>query len=68
MATRDKEWPGFTQWYCCPNCHRLWTFQGKDVVALDPKLALSAAIPTPGVPALPCSLCEGGEQSLLAEI
>jgi hypothetical protein len=68
MATRDKDWPGFTQWYCCPTCGRLWTYQGKDVVALDPKLALAAGKPSDGVPAQPCSLCEGGEQALLAEI
>ncbi|HZS12511.1 MAG TPA: hypothetical protein VFA38_09680 [Nitrospirales bacterium] len=68
MATRDRDWPGFTQWFCCPTCRRLWTSQGKDIVALDPKLALAPAIPSPGVPARLCSICEGGEQSAVAEI
>jgi hypothetical protein len=68
MATRDRDWPGFTQWFCCSTCGRLWTYQGKDIVALDPKLALAAARPSDGVPERTCSVCEGGEQSLVAEI
>ena len=68
MGTRDKDWPGFTQWFCCPTCRRLWTHQGKDIVALDPKLALSSASPTDGVPARACPICEGAEPGLVAEI
>lgn len=35
MAVRDREWPGFTIWYCCQECGRLWPYQEAGVVALD---------------------------------
>src|SRR5438034_11747719 len=25
VAQRDREWPGYTQWYLCPVCSSLWT-------------------------------------------
>ncbi|WP_447980477.1 hypothetical protein [Candidatus Nitrospira bockiana] len=68
MATRDRDWPGYTQWYCCPKCHRLWTFQGKEIVVLDAALALAPAQPTAGIPPRLCSVCEGKTASVAAEI
>jgi hypothetical protein len=68
MGTRDREWPGYTQWYCCPQCHRLWTFQGTEVVALDPKFALGAANSTDGVPEKTCTVCQGEQPAPVAEI
>jgi len=61
MATADREWPGYTQWYCCPQCRRLWTYQGKDkeMVALDHKFAIAPAVPSKDVPARLCIACEG---------
>ena len=41
MAVRDREWPGYTIWYCCQDCGRLWTYQGLDVVALDLNCSLA---------------------------
>ena len=43
MAVRDREWPGYTIWYCCQDCGRLWTYQGLDVVALDLSCSLGPA-------------------------
>jgi len=68
MATRDANWPGYTQWHCCPSCRRLWTLQATEMVVLDPSLALGPAIPTPGVPARTCASCEGRYSSVAAEI
>ncbi len=68
MAMRDREWPAYTQWYCCPTCHRLWTFQGTEVVALDTKFALAPARPSNGVPARICTVCEGDHTAPVAEI
>ncbi|MEW6545070.1 MAG: hypothetical protein AB1411_15860 [Nitrospirota bacterium] len=68
MATRDREWPAYTQWYCCPVCRRLWTSQGTDVVALDQCHALGPAYPTDGVPAKLCTVCEGERTMPVAEI
>jgi len=61
MATSDREWPGYTQWYCCPRCHRLWTYQGKEkeMVALDLKFALGPASASEGTPPRLCIACEG---------
>jgi hypothetical protein len=67
MAYRDRDWPGYTQWYYCHNCSRLWTHQGKEIVALDPKYALGPAQPSDGVPYQVCTMCEGGRASV-AEI
>ena len=49
MAVRDREWPGYTLWYCCQDCGRLWTYQGSDVVALDPGCSLGPAMAGDGV-------------------
>jgi len=68
MAMRDREWPGYTEWYCCPSCTRLWTNQGKDIVALDPKFALGPATPTEGVPLQTCKVCHEKEAISVAEI
>ena len=61
MAIRDDQWPGYTQWYCCDHCRRLWTFQGDEMVVLDTQLALAAASATPGVPGRRCPACIGME-------
>ncbi len=63
MALRDREWPVFTQWFCCTGCGRLWTYQGSDLVVLDRKYALGRAIPSLEVPERICSVC-AGEQPL----
>jgi len=68
MATRDHDWPGYTFWYCCPECGRLWTFQGTDVVALDPNYALGPAKPSEGIPKQTCAICDGTQQTPAAEI
>lgn len=68
MATRDREWPAYTQWYCCPSCHRLWAFQGAEVVALDSKFALGPAVASEGVPARTCTVCQGERTVPVAEI
>ncbi len=59
MARRDQEWPGYTQWYSRPDCRRLWTYQGRDLVVLDHRVTLGPCRPTPGVPSQLCSLCQG---------
>ena len=61
MASRDRDWPVYTQWFCCPDCARLWTYQGTDVVALDRQYSLGPALPSPGVPPRICTVCEGGQ-------
>lgn len=68
MAVRDREWPGYTMWFCCPTCGRLWTFQGNDVVALDPKFALGPAKPSEGIMCQTCAVCEGTQSAPAAEI
>ncbi len=68
MATYDRDWPGHTQWYCCPQCRRLWTYQDKETVALDHKFALAPARPSEGVPPRICTACEGGLSASAIEI
>jgi hypothetical protein len=68
MAVRDREWPGYTVWYCCQDCGRLWTYQGSNVVALDPGCSLGPAIPGDGVPGRICAICEGRCKAPAAEI
>lgn len=68
MATHDPDWPGYTQWYCCPRCRRLWTYQGKELVALDHTFALAPARPSEGVPSRPCAACVGDIEAPAIEI
>ena len=68
MGTRDRDWPGYTMWFCCPKCGRLWTYQGADVVALDPKFALGPARVSEGIAPQVCSVCEGTRDAPAAEI
>lgn len=68
MAVRDREWPGFTIWYCCQGCGRLWTYQGSDVVALDLRRSLGPAIVGDGVRGQLCAICEGRCHAPSAEI
>ncbi|MCA9463744.1 MAG: hypothetical protein KC590_16580 [Nitrospira sp.] len=68
MAVRDREWPGYTIWYCCQECGRLWTYQGADVVALDPGFALGPALVGEAVSARTCAICEGHCNAPAAEI
>jgi len=68
MAIRDRDWPGYSIWYCCRECGRLWTFQGSDVVALDPSFALGPAQVSDGVPGRTCAICEGTCNAPAAEI
>ena len=68
MAVRDREWPGYTMWYCCQECGRLWTYQGTDVVALDLSCSLGPAIVGDGVRGRMCAICEGRCKAPAAEI
>ncbi len=68
MAVRDREWPGYTVWFACPECGRLWTYQGNDVVALDPKFALGPALPSSDMISHTCAICEGTKNAPAAEI
>ena len=68
MAVRDREWPGYTIWYCCQDCGRLWTYQGTDVVALELSSSLGPAGVGEGVPARMCAICEGRCDGPAAEI
>lgn len=69
MAVRDREWPGYTIWYCCQECGRLWTYQGsEDVVALDLCSSLGQAIVRDGVTGRMCGICEGRCHAATAEI
>ena len=68
MAIRDRDWPGYTLWYCCRECGRLWTYQGSDVVALDPNFALGPAQVSEGVSGRTCAICEGTCNAPAAEI
>ncbi len=63
MALSDQEWPGYTQWYSCPGCRRLWTFQGREMVVLDRRFALAPSTSTPGVPGHLCLACKGAPSS-----
>jgi len=68
MAIRDRDWPGYTMWFCCGECGRLWTLQGDDVVALDPRFALGPAISSDYVQNRTCAICEGKRSAPTAEI
>ncbi|MCH7614193.1 MAG: hypothetical protein IH978_00390 [Nitrospinae bacterium] len=68
MGTRDRDWPGYTMWFCCPDCGRLWTYQASDVVALDLKGALGPARVSEAIPSQMCSICEGTQSAPIAEI
>ncbi len=58
----------YTQWYSCPACRRLWTYQQKDMVALDARLALGPSSPSEGIPQRICLACTGESASLVAEL
>lgn len=58
MAMRARDWPGYTQWYCCPQCRRLWTFHDNGAVALEREAGLGPAHPSEGIPARTCSSCK----------
>lgn len=64
---RLRNWPGYTQWYCCHRCGRLWTFHEHDVVMLESQAGLGAARPSEGVAGRACSLCEGRISYVRAE-
>jgi len=68
MASRDRDWPGYTRWFCCGECGRLWTYQGEEVVALDPHFALGPALPSDYTPGRTCAICEGSRQAPAIEI
>ncbi len=68
MAVRDRDWPGYTRWFCCQECGRLWTFQGNEVVALDPNGALGPALVGDGISCRTCTICDGTCHAPAAEI
>ena len=68
MATRDRDWPGYTVWFFCPGCERLWTYQGPDVVALDRNMALGPAVVSEGIHSRTCVNCDGSKKATAAEI
>ena len=68
MGVRDREWPGYTLWYCCQDCGRLWTYQESDVVALDLSCSLGPAVVGEGVQSRICAICEGRCNAPAAEI
>ena len=68
MGTRDRDWPGYTMWFCCPRCRRLCTYQGEEVVALDPKFAFGPAQSSESIVSQVCSICEGRRNAPAAEI
>ena len=68
MAMRDREWPTYTQWFCCSGCDRLWTYQGSDVVVLHREYALGPAFASPGVPERICTVCENETPVSILEI
>ena len=68
MAVRDPEWPGYTIWYGCQECGRLWTYQGSDVVALDLCSSLGPAVVGDGVRGRMCAICEERCHASSAEI
>ena len=57
MARRVIEWHVYTQWYCCPGCRQLWTFHGKELMALERSAALGPACPSEDVTSRYCLLC-----------
>ncbi len=68
MALRDRDWPAYTQWFCCLACNRLWTYQGNEVIALAENYTLGPAMPSEGVPERTCFLCDGVGSTSLLEI
>ena len=68
MGTRDRDWPGYTLWFVCPGCERLWTYQGVNVVALDQKFALGPASASEAIHSQMCVNCDGSKSAPAAEI
>ena len=68
MAVRDRDWPGYTQWYSCPSCYRLWAYQGEEIIVLDTQYALGPAAPSQEIPIQSCTDCAGEKPVPVLEI
>ena len=68
MARRDRDWPGYSQWFCCLACNRLWTYQGNEVIALAENYTLGPVMPSPDVPERTCFPCDGVASTPVLEI
>ena len=68
VAQRDRDWPGYTQWYICPVCSSLWTPCDSGVAAIKRSLLISAPQASPATPPLRCPVCTGTLEGSTYEI
>jgi len=59
MAQRDRDWPGFTQWFHCPECCGLWTPCETGVAAINRSQLITSPIASPATPPQRCPICTG---------
>jgi hypothetical protein len=59
MAQRDRDWPGFTQWFVCPECGSLWTPCESGVAAIKRSQLIAPPLASPATPPQPCPVCTG---------
>ena len=59
VAQRDRDWPGYTQWFFCPDCRSLWTPCDSGVAAIKRSQLITAPLASPATPLQQCPVCAG---------
>lgn len=59
MAQRDRDWPGYTQWFFCPACESLWTRCESGIAAIKRPQLLAPPMASLATPAEQCPVCAG---------
>jgi len=68
VAQRDKDWPGYTQWFLCPDCRGLWTPYETGVAAIKRAQLMSPMVASPATPPQQCPACNGTLEGTTHEI
>ena len=68
MAQRDRDWPGYTQWYFCPNCNSLWAPCDSGVAAIKRSQLIAAPQASQATPPQRCPVCTGTLEGRTYEI
>ena len=68
VAQRDRDWPGYTQWYLCPICSSLWTPCNSGVAAIKCSQLIAAPQASPATPPQRCPVCTGTLEGSTHEI
>jgi len=59
VAQRDRDWPGYTQWFFCSDCRALWTPCESGIAAITRSQLITAPLASPATPSQQCPVCAG---------